>query len=281
MTNVRHEARSSPLQRRLFSVIFRSDTPAGQFFDIALIVAILISVATVMLTTVDSFNDRHGQVLYVMEWFFTLLFSIEYGLRLYCVRDRKGYATSFLGLIDLLSVLPTYLGMIMTGTAPMLVIRILRVLRLFRIMHMREYVTEANILLEVLNNSWRKTLIFVYAVITLVAIFGTLMYTIEGESGGFHSIPDSMYWAIVTMTTVGYGDIVPVTPLGKTIASLIMITGYGIIAVPMGIFFSEFSEQSRRRARGRRCPACGIQGHDGNANYCKACAEPLDDETPR
>ena len=277
MTAVRHEARSGDLQRRLFTVIFRSDTPAGQFFDLTLIIAILISVATVMLTTVDAINAEYGRILYILEWFFTLLFSIEYGLRLYCVRDRKGYATSFLGVIDLLSVLPTYLGVIFAGTAPMLVIRILRVLRLFRIMHMREYVSEANILVEVLKASWRKTLIFVYAVITLVAIFGTLMYTIEGEAGGFHSIPDSMYWAIVTLTTVGYGDIVPVTPLGKTIASLIMITGYGIIAVPMGIFFAEFSEQSRRRARGRRCPACGARGHDSDANYCKACAEPLDE----
>ena len=281
MTTVRHEARSSDLQRRLFTVIFRSDTPAGQFFDLALIVAILISVATVMLTTVDAINDKYGRILYLLEWFFTLLFSIEYGLRLYCVRNRKGYAKSFLGVIDLLSVLPTYLGVIFAGTAPMLVIRILRVLRLFRIMHMREYVTEANILLDVLVGSWRKTLIFVYAVLTLVAVFGTLMYMIEGEAGGFHSIPDSMYWAIVTLTTVGYGDIVPVTPVGKTIASLIMITGYGIIAVPMGIFFAEFSEQSRRRARGRHCPACGAQGHDPDANYCKACAEPLDEETQR
>jgi len=281
MTAVRHEARSSPLQQRLFTIIFRSDTPAGQFFDLALIVAILISVATVMLTTVDTINAKYGRILYLLEWFFTVLFSIEYGLRLYCVHNRQGYARSFLGIIDLLSVLPTYLGVIFAGTAPMLVIRILRVLRLFRIMHMREYVSEANILLDVLVGSWRKTLIFVYAVMTLVAVFGTLMYVIEGEAGGFSNIPESMYWAIVTLTTVGYGDIVPVTPLGKTIASLIMITGYGIIAVPMGIFFAEFSEQSRRRSRGRRCPGCGIRGHDSNANFCKACAEPLDDESTR
>lgn len=278
MTRARHEPGEGPARERLFRIIFRSDTRAGMLFDVALIVAILVSVAVVLLTTVEEFNARYGHAFYLAEWFFTILFTVEYGLRLYCVRDRVNYATSFFGVVDLLCVLPTYLGLILTGTAPMLVIRVLRILRLFRIMHMDRYVGEANIMLEVLSASWRKTLVFVYTVLTLVVIFGTVMYFIESEAGGFTSIPQSMYWAIVTLTTVGYGDVTPLSPAGKMIASLIMITGYGIIAVPMGIYMSEFTQASRRRKQRRACPSCGLKGHETDAVHCRACGARLDGE---
>jgi voltage-gated potassium channel len=278
MTRARHEAGKGPAKEPLFRIIFRSDTPAGMAFDIALIVAILASVTIVILTTVDELDARYGRILYLIEWLFTILFTIEYSLRLYCVRHPMRYAKSFFGIVDLLSVLPTYLGLILTGTAPMLVIRVLRILRLFRIMHMDRYVGEANILLEVLSSSWRKTLVFIYTVLTLVVIFGTMMYFIEGEAGGFTSIPQGMYWSIVTLTTVGYGDVTPVTTIGKVIASMIMITGYGIIAVPMGIYFSEFTRASQRRKQGRGCPSCKLKGHEVDASHCRACGARLDGE---
>jgi voltage-gated potassium channel len=275
MTKARHEAGDGPAREVLFRIIFRSDTPGGMLFDLALILAIVISVTVVILMTVGDFASRYGDAFIVIEWTFTILFTIEYGLRLYCVRNRRAYATSFFGVVDLLSVLPTYLGLLVGGAAPMLVIRVLRILRLFSIMHMDRYVGEANMLLEVMRESWRKTLIFVYTVLTLVVLFGTLMYFIESEQAGFTSIPQSMYWAIVTLTTVGYGDITPLTPVGKMIASLIMITGYGIIAVPMGIYFTEFTEASRRRKSKRTCPGCHLKGHEADAVHCRACGAAL------
>jgi voltage-gated potassium channel len=275
MTRARHQPGEGAARERLFSIIFRSDTRSGMFFDVALIVAILISVGVVLLSTVEEFNARYGGAFYLIEWFFTILFTIEYGLRLYCVRDRSNYATSFYGVVDLVSVLPTYLGLILTGTAPMLVIRVLRILRLFSIMHMDRYVGEANILVEALAASWRKTLVFIYTVMTVVVLFGTLIYFIESEAGGFTSIPQSMYWAVVTLTTVGYGDVIPLTPAGKVIATMIMITGYGIIVVPMGIYFSEFTQASRRRANSQSCPSCGLEGHEADAVHCRACGAAL------
>jgi voltage-gated potassium channel len=275
MTTVRHEAGPGPVKELLFCIIFRADTRGGVIFDVALIAAIMVSVAAVLLATMENVAAQYGQLLVVIEWTFTILFTIEYGIRLWCVRDRLNYATSFFGVIDLLSVLPTYLGLVLTGTAPMLVLRVLRILRLFNVMHMDRYVGDANILLEVLAASWRKTLVFVYAVLTLVVLFGTLMYYIERGDGGFTSIPESMYWAIVTLTTVGYGDIIPMTPAGKIIASLIMITGYGIIAVPMGIYFSEFTQASKRRKNKRTCPSCGLKGHEADAVHCRTCGAEL------
>lgn len=278
MTRARHEAGSGPGKEQLFRVIFRSDTRAGMLFDVLLIMAILVSVTVVILTTVQGVNARHGRLLYLIEWCFTLAFTLEYFLRLYCVRSRWGYARSFYGIVDLLSIIPTYLGLILTGTGPMLVIRVLRILRLFRVMHMNRYIGEANILLEVLRAGWRKTLVFIYVVLTLVVVFATLMHFLEGPEAGFTSIPQSMYWAIVTLTTVGYGDITPVTTAGKFIAALIMITGYGIIAVPMGIFFSEFSEANRRRRSRRTCPDCGLKGHEPDAHHCRQCGAALEQQ---
>lgn len=278
MTKARHHPGAGALRERLFSIIFRADTLAGQWFDIALIAAVMLSVSVVMMTTVESLHANFGRLFYAVEWFFTVLFTIEYGLRLYCVKHPKRYAKSFFGIVDLLSVLPTYLGLILAGTAPMLVIRVLRILRLFKVMHMDRYVGEANILLEALAASWRKTLVFVYTVLTLVVVFGTVMYFIEGSAGGFTSIPQGMYWAIVTLTTVGYGDVTPVTTAGKVLASMIMITGYGIIAVPMGIYFSEFTQASKRRRQARTCPSCKLKGHETDASHCRACGARLDGE---
>lgn len=276
MTRARHEAGKGPGKEALFRVIFRSDTPTGMAFDIALIAAIAVSVVVVMMTTVGWIDAEYGRTLYLIEWGFTLLFTVEYALRLYCVHDRRNYATSFFGVVDLLAILPTYLGLILTGTAPMLVIRVLRILRLFRVMHMDRYVGEANILLDALQSSWRKVLVFIYGVLTLVVIFGTVMYVVEGQEGGFTSIPESMYWSIVTLTTVGFGDITPATPLGKSIASAIMITGYGIIALPLGIFFSEYSQASKRRKKKTTCPECKLQGHEVDAVHCRSCGAALD-----
>ncbi|NHA14834.1 ion transporter [Thioalkalivibrio sp. XN279] len=276
MTRATHQAGAGPLRQKLFSVIFRSDTPAGMAFDVLLIAAILVSVTVVMLTTVEGVNSRHGRTLYLIEWVFTIAFTAEYVLRLYCVRRPAHYATSFFGIVDLLSILPTYLGLLFTGAGPMLVLRILRILRLFRVMHMANYVTDANILLEVLKSSWRKTLIFIYAVVTLVVIFATLMHFIEGPEAGFTSIPMSMYWGIVTLTTVGYGDITPLTPLGKFIATITMILGYGIIAVPMGIYFSEYTQATRRERSKATCKSCGQRGHETDARYCRTCGEELE-----
>jgi voltage-gated potassium channel len=275
MTRARHHPGAGGTRQRLFDIIFRADTRAGKWFDIALILAIVVSVTVVLLSTVSHVNARYGRTLYLIEWFFTILFTVEYGLRLYCVRRPAVYARSFFGVVDLLSVLPTYVGLIIAGTGPMLVIRVVRILRVFSIMHMGRYIDEANILLEVLAASGRKLLIFIYTVLTLVVIFGTVMYFVESEVGGFTSIPSSMYWAIVTLTTVGYGDITPVTPLGKMIASLIMITGYGIIAVPMGIYLSEYASAKRRGERQRTCASCGLSGHESDAVHCRACGGAL------
>jgi voltage-gated potassium channel len=277
MTRARHHPGPGAARRRLFEIIFRADTRAGKWFDIALILAIVVSVTVVLLSTVSNVNARYGRELYLIEWFFTILFTVEYGLRLYCVRRPARYARSFFGIVDLVSVLPTYLGLIIAGTAPMLVIRVVRILRVFSIMHMNRYIDEANILLEVLAASGRKLLIFIYTVLTLVVIFGTVMYFVESEVGGFTSIPSSMYWAIVTLTTVGYGDITPVTPAGKMIASLIMITGYGIIAVPMGIYLSEYADAKRRGKRQRQCAGCGLSGHESDAVHCRVCGAALGD----
>lgn len=260
-------------------IIFGAETRAGKVFDIALIIMILLSIITVMIDSVESMRNQYRQILYMAEWFFTLLFTLEYVLRLLSVRRPFLYARSFFGFVDLLSILPTYLGLLIPGVEYMLTLRILRVLRIFRILKLSEYVREANILLIALNNSFRKIAVFLYTVITLVIVFGTLMYIIEGSEAGFTSIPTSVYWAIVTITTVGYGDISPQTALGQLIASAIMIMGYGIIAVPTGIYSAELMKsQQKRRIDNKACPDCGANGHDFDADYCKYCGHRLDEE---
>ncbi len=256
-------------------VIFEANTPAGKAFDVGLIICIIASVLAVMLDSVPWIHSRFGEEFYIAEWFFTILFTIEYGLRLWCIQNTALYARSFYGIIDLLGIIPTYLSLFVAGTQYLLVIRVLRVLRVFRVLRMVRYVGEAELLVQALRASSRKIIVFISTVVALVIIFGSLMYLIEGEEHGFTSIPKSIYWAIITLTTVGYGDIAPVTPLGQGLASFIMIMGYGIIAVPTGIVTLELSEASRRSANTRTCPACSAEGHTREATYCWRCGEHL------
>ncbi|NVJ49041.1 MAG: ion transporter [Gammaproteobacteria bacterium] len=251
----------------------------GKAFDIVLIVSILLSVVAIMLDSVEAIRLQFGHWLWLIEWGFTLLFTLEYGLRLICVRKPWLYARSFYGLVDLLSIIPTYLTLILPGAKYMLVIRILRVLRLFRILKLAEYVGEANVLLKALSNSRHKILVFLYTVLTLVVVFGSTLYVVEGAASGFTSIPKSVYWAIVTLTTVGYGDIAPVTPLGQFIAAAIMIMGYGIIAVPTGIYSAELVRAYTGQEHNEACATCGRNGHDFDAVYCKHCGHALDEQT--
>ncbi len=268
-------------RHRLYIIIFEADTPAGKAFDIVLIAAILLSVLVVML---DSVNRVHQQFLGVfngLEWLFTILFTIEYLARLYCARHPAKYATSFFGVVDLLAILPTYLGLLLPGSHYLSVIRVLRVLRIFRVLKLVQYLGEARLLLRALKASQRKITVFLFTVLTLVIILGSLMYIIEGEEHGFTSIPRSIYWAIVTLTTVGYGDISPQTPLGQALSSLVMILGYSIIAVPTGIVTVEAARASQEeKSRQRRCPGCGASGHDADARFCKYCGHPLKQDVP-
>ncbi|MDW7731974.1 MAG: ion transporter [Methanolobus sp.] len=263
----------------LYDIIFEADTPAGKYFDILLIVSILLSVLVVMLDSISSMRIAYGRLLYNLEWFFTILFTIEYLLRLTCVRDRAKYAFSPLGIIDLVSIIPTYLSLFLPGSQFLLVIRVLRVLRVFRVLKLVHYVNEAEMLTKALRASKRKITVFLFTVLTLVVILGSLMYLIEGEENGFTSIPTSIFWAIVTLTTVGFGDIVPQTPLGRALASVIMILGYSIIAVPTGIVTSEISfasiEERKKRGPERTCAQCDNPDNDMDALFCKHCGTRL------
>lgn len=261
---------------RLHEVIFESDTPAGRYFDLALIWLILLSVATVILESVREVREQYGKLLYALEWLFTLLFTVEYFLRLLSVRRPLRYARSFFGVIDLLAIIPTYLSIFVPGSHYLLVIRILRLLRVFRLLKLTEYVTEADTLRRALRASRRKISVFISAVVLLVVIIGALMYVIEGEANGFTSIPRSIYWAIVTLTTVGYGDLSPKTSVGQIVASIVMVIGYGIIAVPTGIVSVELAQAVRHKTvSGQSCPSCGLEGHDPDAICCKYCGAKL------
>ncbi|AKB18271.1 MULTISPECIES: ion transporter [unclassified Methanosarcina] len=258
----------------LYTIIFEADTPAGKRFDEILILSILLSIIVVMLDSVSSISALHGDLFYSLEWVFTILFTVEYFLRLGCVGRPSRYATSFFGIIDLLAILPTYLSLILPGSQYLLVIRSLRLLRVFRVLKLAQYIGEADLLIRALRASRRKITLFLFTVLTLVVILGSLMYVIEGAESGFTSIPRSIYWAIITLTTVGYGDIVPETNLGQALASVIMIIGYSIIAVPTGIVTSEISYASRN-IKGRVCQNCSFEGHDSDAKFCKRCGAEL------
>jgi voltage-gated potassium channel len=268
------EARSR-WRLKLHEIIFEADTPAGKWFDVLLILSILISVVMVMLDSVSAIQKTHGRILLLGEWFFTILFTIEYGLRLLSVGRPLAYATSFFGVVDLLAILPTYLSFIIPGAQYFLVIRILRVLRIFRIFKLVQYVGEAGLLIQALRASRRKMTVFLFTVLTLVTIFGSLIYLIEDPKDGFTSIPKSIYWSIVTLTTVGYGDISPQTNIGQLVAALIMITGYAIIAVPTGIVTVELSRAFKRKISTQACPECSAEGHDSDAKFCKYCGSRL------
>jgi voltage-gated potassium channel len=270
-TDGRNQAGDGELRRRVFVVIFQSRTPAGKVFDLLLIAAILLSVLAVMLETVAGIGTRYRPFFVRVEWVFTILFTIEYLVRLWCVKDWRVYATSFYGLVDLLAVLPSYLALFAAGSGYLLVIRILRILRLFRVLKLARYVSAADALVEAMGQSWRKILVFLYVILTIVVIFGSAMYLIEGPENGFTSIPRGVYWGIVTLTTVGFGDITPQTPLGQMVAAVVMIMGYGIIAVPTGIYAAELRDVMIRRRERKPCPECSRTGHDEDAKFCKYC----------
>ncbi|NOQ34570.1 MAG: ion transporter [Methylococcaceae bacterium] len=267
----------SPWRESLNDIIFGAETPMGKGFDVLLIIMIIFSILMVMLDSVESIQTKHLQLFYFSEWFFTVLFTIEYLLRLICVRKPWLYARSFFGLVDLLAILPTYIGLFIPSVKYMLVLRVLRLLRIFRVLKLSEYMQEANVLMDALANSFRKITVFLYVVLTLVVVCGSLMYVVEGSESGFTSIPKSVYWAIVTLTTVGYGDIAPQSPLGQIIASTIMIMGYGIIAVPTGIYSAELLKSHKAdKITNDACPDCGATGHDFDADFCKYCGHLLD-----
>lgn len=263
---------------RLYTVIFEADTREGRLFDLAVIAAILLSVGVVMADSVQSISQRHGPALHAVEWVFTILFTLEYLARLLCVRHPLRYARSFFGLIDLLALLPTYLAVLVPEAHALIDVRVLRLLRMFRILRLSRYLAEYQTLGRALAASRRKILVFLSFVVMVVLVMGTLMYVVEGPDHGFTSIPMAMYWAITTMTTVGFGDITPQTDLGRAIASLMMLLGWGILAVPTGIVTAEMTAQHRGLApvvTTRTCHECLTEGHLPEANFCRHCGAAL------
>lgn len=262
-------------RQKLHEIIFGADTFWGKFFDLVLIWAILISVLVVMLESVNSFNVEYGKIFKILEWFFTILFTLEYIARIISLKKPLTYITSFYGIIDLLSIIPTYLSLFLIGSQALVVLRIMRLLRIFRVLKLVRFLREANKLFYALRVSMPKIIVFVVGVVCITMIVGTLMYIIEDGQNGFDSIPRSIYWAIVTMTTVGYGDIAPVTILGQTLASFVMILGYGIIAVPTGIVTSEIHMTKYKKISTRSCSSCSEEGHEADAVFCKHCGAKL------
>jgi voltage-gated potassium channel len=273
---VKDKKLTGTLKEKTYEVIFEADTKEGRLFNVVLFICIVLSIVTIILESVVAMRERYGTLLKIFEWIITILFTIEYLARIWSLRDKKKYIFSFMGIIDLLSVLPTYIGLVATGAQPFMIVRSLRLLRIFRIFKLSRYVGEGQYLVRALKASQHKIIVFLLTVMTSVIIAGTIMYMIEGPEHGFKDIPTSIYWAIVTMTTVGYGDIAPETSLGQAIASLIMILGYGIIAVPTGIVSSEMISMKKDQAITTQvCPHCLKEGHDLDAVHCKYCGGKL------
>lgn len=262
---------------RVHTIVFEADTPAGRAFDLTLIALILLSVIVVSVETITGLSPLAYLWLRRMEWALTVVFTLEYMLRLVAVRRPFAYAKSFFGLVDLFAILPTWISLFVPGARVLLVVRVLRLLRIFRVLKLTRYLSEAAVIGTALRASMRKIVVFLLAVATVVVIVGSLMYVVEGPTHGFTSVPTSMYWAVVTLTTVGYGDISPRTPLGQALASLVMILGYGIIAVPTGIVSAEFSHQGRLLAAAstQSCPSCSAEGHPVGAGFCAWCGVAL------
>jgi voltage-gated potassium channel len=271
----RIEAHATPWRAKLHEIIFEAETPAGKTFDIILLWAILGSVFAVLMESVASLRLQYGPLLRNLEWGFTILFTAEYVIRCICVKKTRHYTRSFFGVIDLLSIIPTYLSLGMVGAQSLVVIRALRLLRVFRVLKLGRYIGEYEALLKAIKASKDKIAVFLVIIITLTVIMGTVMYLVEGEGNGFTSIPKSIYWAIVTMTTVGYGDIAPNTVLGQFLASIIMILGYAMIVVPTGIFSVELSRAADRQVDKKHCPRCQAKGHLSGAIFCCYCGEKL------
>lgn len=273
-------ARETGWRRRVFDIIYRHDTPPARNFDLALIALILASVVVIVLDSVPDVHRRHGPALLAAEWVFTLVFTLEYVARLLVTRRPLGYATSAWGIVDLMSILPLYVAVLVPGAQSLLAVRLLRMLRLFRILKLTQYVEESGLLVGALWRSRRKIFVFLSAVVTIAVIFGAVMYAVEGPERGFTSIPTGMYWAVVTMATVGFGDIAPSTPLGRFITSVLILIGYSIIAVPTGIYTAELASSLRGAGANdlhdaRHCAACGLDGHEPDAAHCRTCGAAL------
>jgi voltage-gated potassium channel len=266
---------STSFKERIYTIIFGTDTPAGKGFDLVLIYTILFSVFIVVLDSVSEVSTTYGSYLLALEWILTIAFTIEYALRIYVSPKPWGYMRSFYGIVDLLSILPSYLGLIYADIGYLLIIRLLRVLRVFRVLKLMQYIGEANLLARALILSRRKIFVFFSFVLVLAVIFGSLMFVVEGPDNGFTSIPKSVYWTIVTITTVGYGDITPHTVIGQIIATLVMLTGYSIIAVPTGIFTAEIAQEMQRQRSEKNCQNCNTSGHETDADYCSKCGAEL------
>lgn len=260
---------------KVYKVVFESDTTAGRAFDAVVIWSVILSVAAVLAESLHIKNPFFAKGLFAAEWFFTILFTIEYAVRLYCLENRWRYVFSFFGIIDLLAVLPTYLALIFPGAQALAVFRVFRVLRLFRVFKLVRYMKEARILALALSNAKPKIVVFMVTLSGIVISMGALMYLVEGESNGFTSIPKGIYWAVITLTTVGYGDLVPKTPLGQALATVIMVLGYAIIAVPTGIMSVEIGNASRSLSRETACKGCGQPYHESDALYCRLCGHYL------
>lgn len=272
------DKKKTSIRFRLHEIIYEADTAAGKFFDLALLVLILASVVLVMLESIESFRLQYKAILDPLEWGITILFSIEYLLRIIVVKKPFKYITSFFGVIDLLSLLPKYISFFFMSSSSLVAIRALRLLRVFRILKLSRFIGESNFLLKALKASRAKIGVFLFTVLILCIIFGTIMYLVEGEANGFTSIPRGVYWCIVTLTTVGYGDIAPMTSLGRFIASFIMIMGYGIIAVPTGIVTSELTQQQQNPDTNTQvCPSCMTETHLDNAQFCHHCGNKLNE----
>ena len=268
---------TNSFRHKIHEIIFEADTFYGKLFDIVLLITIVSSVVAVMLESIDSIHQQYGDILRIFEWIVTILFTIEYFLRIYAVNKPLKYIFSFMGIIDLLAIIPTYLIFIFPAAHFFTVVRSIRLIRVFRVFKLSHYLRGAHTMQIALRSSRPKIVVFLLSVMILVIVLGTLMYIIEGSSGtiGFNNIPNSIYWAIVTLTTVGYGDVFPATAFGKVVASFIMILGYGIIAVPTGIVTAEFSRKKREKVSTQACPDCTTEGHEVDAKFCKKCGAEL------
>jgi len=264
----------STLKEKIKIIIFGTDTKAGKLFDVVLIISIVLSIITVMLDSIVEYNQQYGHILRMAEWTFTIMFTVEYLLRIYSIRRPLSYIFSFFGIIDFLAILPTYLSLFMPGTEVFAIIRVLRVLRIFRVLKLVQFMGEADLLMTAMISSRRKVFIWLFLVMNIVIILGSVMYLVEGGNTGFDSIPRSIYWAVVTLTTVGYGNVVPLTSLGQALASFIMVLGYSIIAVPTGIVTSEITFAAKS-IKEQRCVVCGKEGLHEDAKFCSNCASKL------